>query len=159
MKEAVARRYTRLINENAELPDLILIDGGIGQVNVASKILKALNLDIPLIGLAEKNEEIYFPGNSTPLVLPRRSYALRLLQRVRDEVHRFSNTRVSKLNNKAKTTSIFEKLPHIGKKRAEYLLRHFSSIEELVKANIDDIRNCLHVSEKQAEEIKEACKR
>ena len=159
MKEAVARRYTRLINENAELPDLILIDGGIGQVNVASKILKTLNLDIPLIGLAEKNEEIYFPGNSTPLVLPRRSYALRLLQRVRDEVHRFSNTRVSKLNNKEKTTSIFEKLPHIGKKRAEDLLRHFSSIEELVKANIDDIRNCLHVSEKQAEEIKEACKR
>ena len=159
MKEAVARRYTRLINENAELLDLILIDGGIGQVNVASKILKALNLDIPLIGLAEKNEEIYFPGNSTPLVLPRRSYALRLLQRVRDEVHRFSNTRVSKLNNKAKTTSIFEKLPHIGKKRAEDLLRHFSSIEELVKANIDDIRNWLHISEKQAEEIKEACKR
>ena len=159
MKEAVARRYTRLINENAELPDLILIDGGIGQVNVASKILKTLNLDIPLIGLAEKNEEIYFPGNSTPLVLPRHSYALRLLQRVRDEVHRFSNTRVSKLNNKEKTTSIFEKLPHIGKKRAEDLLRHFSSIEELVKANIDDIRNCLHVSEKQAEEIKEACKR
>ena len=159
MKEAVARRYTRLINENAELPDLILIDGGIGQVNAASKILKALNLDIPLIGLAEKNEEIYFPNNSTPLVLPRRSYALRLLQRVRDEVHRFSNTRVSKLNNKEKTTSIFERLPHIGKKRAGDLLKHFSSIESLAQADIADIRNCLHVSEKQAEEIKEACKK
>ena len=158
MKEAVARRYTRLINENAELPDLILIDGGIGQVNVASKILKTLNLDIPLIGLAEKNEEIYFPGNSSPLVLPRRSYALRLLQRVRDEVHRFSNTRVSKLNNKAKTTSIFENLPHIGKKRASNLLKKFSSIEALAQADIVEIRNCIHVSEKQAEEIKEACK-
>ncbi len=158
MKEAVARRYTRLINENAELPDLILIDGGIGQVNVASKILKTLNLDIPLIGLAEKNEEIYFPGNSIPLVLPRRSYALRLLQRVRDEVHRFSNTRVSKLNNKAKTTSIFENLPHIGKKRASDLLKKFSSIEALAQADIVEIRNCIHVSEKQAEEIKEACK-
>lgn len=159
MKEAVARRYTRLINENAELPDLILIDGGIGQVNVASKILKTLNLDIPLIGLAEKNEEIYFPGNSTPLVLPRRSYALRLLQRVRDEVHRFSNTRVSKLNNKAKTTSIFEKLPHIGKKRSSDLLKKFSSIEDLAQADIDEIRKCLKISEKQAIEIKEACKK
>ena len=159
MKEAVSRRYTRLINENEELPDLILIDGGIGQVNVASKILKTLNLDIPLIGLAEKNEEIYFPGNSTPLLLPRRSYALRLLQRVRDEVHRFSNTRVSKLNNKEKTTSIFEKLPHIGKKRATNLLKKFSSIEALAQADIKEIRTCLHVSEKQAEEIKQACKK
>ena len=159
MKEAVARRYTRLINENAELPDLILIDGGIGQVNVASKILKTLNLDIPLIGLAEKNEEIYFPGNSTPLVLPRRSYALRLLQRVRDEVHRFSNTRVSKLNNKEKTTSIFEKLPHIGKKRASDLLKKFSSIKALGQADVAEIRNCLRISEKQAEEIKLACKK
>lgn len=159
MKEAVARRYTRLINENAELPDLILIDGGIGQVNVASKILKTLKLDIPLIGLAEKNEEIYFPNHSTPLVLPRRSYALRLLQRVRDEVHRFSNTRVSKLNNKEKTTSIFERLPHIGKKRASDLLKHFSTIESLAQANIDDIRSYIHVSEKQAEEIKKACKK
>jgi len=159
MKEAVSRRYTRLINENEELPDLILIDGGIGQVNVASKILKTLNLDIPLIGLAEKNEEIYFPGNSTPLLLPRRSYALRLLQRVRDEVHRFSNTRVSKLNNKEKTTSIFEKLPHIGKKRATNLLKKFSSIEALAQADIKEIRTCLRVSEKQAEEIKQACKK
>ncbi len=159
MKEAVTRRYTRLINENAELPDLILIDGGIGQVNVASKILKALNLDIPLIGLAEKNEEIYFPNNSTPLLLPRRSYALRLLQRVRDEVHRFSNTRVSKLNNKEKTTSIFENLPHIGKKRAIDLLKNFSSLEALAQADIKDIRNCIHVSEKQAEEIKQACRK
>ena len=159
MKEAVSRRYTRLINENEELPDLILIDGGIGQVNVASKILKTLNLDIPLIGLAEKNEEIYFPGNSTPLLLPRRSYALRLLQRVRDEVHRFSNTKVSKLNNKEKTTSIFEKLPHIGKKRATNLLKKFSSIEALAQADIKEIRTCLRVSEKQAEEIKQACKK
>ncbi|MGP1438353.1 MAG: excinuclease ABC subunit UvrC [Treponema sp.] len=159
MKEAVARRYTRLINENSELPDLILIDGGIGQVNVASKILKTLGLDIPLIGLAEKNEEIYFPGNSTPLVLPRRSYALRLLQRVRDEVHHFSNTRVSKLNNKAKTTSIFEKLPHIGKKRAGELLKRFSSIEALGQADIEEIRTCLHVSEAQAEEIRESCRK
>lgn len=159
MREAVSRRYTRLINENEELPDLILIDGGIGQVNVASKILKTLNLDIPLIGLAEKNEEIYFPGNSTPLLLPRRSYALRLLQRVRDEVHRFSNTRVSKLNNKEKTTSIFEKLPHIGKKRATNLLKKFSSIEALAQADIKEIRTCLRVSEKQAEEIKQACKK
>jgi len=81
------------------------------------------------------------------------------LQRVRDEVHRFSNTRVSKLNNKEKTTSIFEQLPHVGKKRASDLLKKFSSIKALGQADIVEIRNCLHISEKQAEEIKLACKK
>ena len=156
MREAVARRYTRLINEHLELPDLILIDGGIGQVNAAWKVLQALNIDLPIIGLAEKNEEIYFPHNSKPLVLPRRSYALRLLQRVRDEVHRFSNTRVSKMNSKAKTTSIFESLPHIGKKRAEKLIKTFSSMEELRNASVIDIKKAIGVSEKMIEEIKNA---
>lgn len=154
MQEAVARRYTRVINEGLDLPDLILIDGGKGQVNVAWKILKALNLNIPIIGLAEKNEEIYFPNSSNPLILPRRSYGLRLLQRVRDEAHRFSNTRVSKLNNKAKTTSIFEHLPHIGKKRASALLKKFSSLEALRDANTEEIKATINISCKMINEIK-----
>ena len=154
MKEAVSRRYTRLINEGRDLPDLILIDGGAGQVNAAWKVLQLLNLNIPLIGLAEKNEELYFPNNSTPLVLPRRSYALRLLQRVRDEVHRFSNSYVAKMNVKAKTTSVFEKLPHVGKKRASILMKKFFTFEELGKATTDEIRKAIHVSEREADEIK-----
>ncbi len=156
MKEAVSRRYTRLINEQLELPDLILIDGGLGQVNVAWNILQALELDIPIIGLAEKNEEIYFPGNSEALTLPRRSYALRLLQRVRDEVHRYCNSRIDKMNIKTKTTSIFEKLPHIGKKRAQLLIQKFETMEGLKNASIEDICNAIHVSKDVAIQIKEA---
>ena len=115
MKEATTRRYTRLLNEKAELPDLIMIDGGIGQVNAVKEVLTALDLDIPLVGLAEKNEELYRPGNSTPMVLPRRRDALRLLQRVRDETHRFATTQNQKLRSKENIVSRFEKLPNIGK--------------------------------------------
>ncbi len=156
MKEAVARRYTRLVNESADLPDLILIDGGKGQVNVAWKVLKALNLELPIIGLAERNEEIYFPNTSAPLILPRRSYALRLLQRVRDEVHHFCNSRISKMNNKEKTTSIFEKLPHIGKKRAVQLLKRFSTMQELKNASTEEIKQVVNIPQKMIEEIKDA---
>lgn len=99
MREATARRYTRLLNENAELPDLILIDGGIGQVNAVKGVLKSLDLDIPIIGLAKKDEELYLPNNSTPISLPKRSDALRLLQRVRDETHRFATSKQQKLRN------------------------------------------------------------
>ncbi|MBD5436825.1 MAG: excinuclease ABC subunit UvrC, partial [Treponema sp.] len=84
MREAVSRRYTRLLNEQSELPDLILIDGGIGQVNAVEGILHALNLEIPIAGLAKRDEEIWRPHASEPIQLPKRSDALRLLQRVRD---------------------------------------------------------------------------
>ena len=134
MREAVARRYTRLLNEAAELPDLIMIDGGIGQVNAAKAVLDALELDIPLVGLAEKNEELYRPHINKPIVLPRRSAALRVLQRVRDETHRFANTRNNRLRSKEELHLQFEQLPHIGEKRAARLLRSFSSIEKLAAA-------------------------
>ena len=159
MREAVARRYTRLINEQSELPDLILIDGGMGQVNAAWKILQALGLNIPLISLAEKNEEIYFPNNSEALILPRRSYALRLLQRVRDEVHHYCNSRIDKMNIKTKTTSVFEKLPHIGKKRAQVLIKKFATMEGLKNANTEEVSDALHVSKDVAMQIKEACEK
>lgn len=100
MREAAGRRYTRLLNEGSEMPDLILIDGGIGQVNAVQGVLDALELDIPIIGLAKRDEELYLPGNSTPISLPKRSDALRLLQRVRDETHRFATSKQQKLRNK-----------------------------------------------------------
>lgn len=156
MREAVARRYTGLINENASLPDLILIDGGLGQVNAAKNILDALEVNVPVIGLAEKNEEIYFPHNSTPQILPRRSAALRLLQRARDEVHRFSNTRTNRLNIKEKTKLSFEKLPHVGKKNAEKLLKAFGSMEKLKTAAGEEIASAIKISQAQAEELKTA---
>lgn len=100
MREAVTRRYTRLLNEQSDLPDLILIDGGIGQVNAVNNILKSLSLDIPILGLAKRDEEIYRPGCSTPISLPKRSDALHLLQRVRDETHRFATSKNQALRTK-----------------------------------------------------------
>ncbi|WP_371921917.1 excinuclease ABC subunit UvrC [Treponema sp. OMZ 798] len=153
MREVIARRYTRLVNEGADLPDLILIDGGLGQVNAASKIIKALDLGIPVIGLAEKNEEVYFPHNSEPLILPRRSDALRLLQRIRDEAHRFSNTRNNKLRRANKLKTEFENLPHIGKKRAHALLKAFDNMETLKTVTAQAIAEAVKISLKQAEEV------
>ena len=118
MREAATRRYTRLVNEQADLPDLILIDGGLGQVNAVEEILNSLGLDIPVAGLAKRDEEIYLPGNSTPINLPKRSDALRLLQRVRDETHRFATSRNQRLRTKENTDSIFLELPGVGEKRA-----------------------------------------
>lgn len=138
MREVTSRRYTRLLNEGAELPDLIMIDGGIGQVNAVKGVLDALGADIPIVGLAKEDEELYLPGNSTPIVLPRRSDALRLLQRVRDETHRFATTRNQKLRTKENTTLIFERLPGIGPRKAVAILEHFGSLEALARAVAED---------------------
>lgn len=134
MREAATRRYTRLLNEQAELPDLIMIDGGIGQVNAVEGVLSALELDIPIVGLAKRDEELYLPGESTPVCLPKRSDALRLLQRVRDETHRFATSRNQKLRTKENTISRFEKLPHIGKKRARIILEQWRTLENFAEA-------------------------
>ena len=168
MREATARRYTRLLNEQAELPDLILIDGGIGQVNAVQGILTALNLDIPVIGLAKQDEEIYLPGNSIPLKLPRRSDALRLLQRVRDETHRFATSRNQRLRTKENTVSIFRKLPHVGEQRARILLQTFISPVHLVASCTESARQgkpetapitaTLGVSPQQALDILAVCR-
>ena len=153
MKEAVSRRYTRLLNEQQDLPDLILIDGGIGQVNAAEGILQSLDLDIPIIGLAEKNEEIYLPGNSTPLILPRRSDALRLLQRVRDETHRFATSKNQKLRTKENTQSPLLQIPNIGEKRALLLQKEFTTLENLCNQEESKVAQLLHIKADEATNI------
>ena len=153
MKEAVSRRYTRLLNEQQDLPDLILIDGGIGQVNAAEGILQSLGLDIPIIGLAEKNEEIYLPGNSTPLILPRRSDALRLLQRVRDETHRFATSKNQKLRTKENTESPLLQIPNIGEKRALLLQKEFTTLENLCNQEESKVAQLLHIKADEATDI------
>lgn len=153
MREAATRRYSRLKNENAELPDLILIDGGIGQVNAVDGILKALDLDIPIAGLAKRDEEIWRPHASKPLCLPRRSDALRLLQRVRDETHRFATSRNQNLRTKENTVSVFAELPHVGEKREKLLLKEFTTIENLANAQESKIAQVLHVRAQEAGEI------
>ncbi len=153
MREAVSRRYTRLLNEQADLPDLILIDGGIGQVNAVEGILNSLGLNIPVAGLAKRDEEIYLPGNSTPICLPKRSDALRLLQRVRDETHRFATSRNQTLRTKENTNNIFEEISGIGKKRAKQLLFNFTTLENLANSEESKIAECLHICGEDAAEI------
>ncbi|MDD7415891.1 MAG: excinuclease ABC subunit UvrC [Treponemataceae bacterium] len=160
MREASSRRYTRLLNDNKPLPDLILIDGGIGQVNAVQGVLESLDLDIPIIGLAKRDEEIYLPHNSTPITLPKRSDALRLLQRVRDETHRFATSRNQNLRTKSNTVGDFPKLPHIGAKRAALLMANYGSIEGLVSGVQNDgilkLSQIACISENQAAEVYQA---
>lgn len=158
MREAASRRYSRLVNEKKPLPDLILIDGGIGQVDAVDGILKALDLDIPIAGLAKRDEEIWRPHASKPICLPRRSDALRLLQRVRDETHRFATSRNQNLRTKENTVSAFISLPHVGEKREKILIKTFSTLENLANAQEAEIAQALHVRSGEASEILLAAK-
>lgn len=158
MREATSRRYTRLLNEQADLPDLILIDGGIGQVNAVDQVLKSLNLDIPIAGLAKRDEEIWRPYAEKPISLPKRSDALRLLQRVRDETHRFATSRNQRLRTKENTVSIFLEIPGIGEKRARALTKTFTTLENMCAASESSVAQTLHVRANEATEIMLAAK-
>ncbi|WP_038073673.1 excinuclease ABC subunit UvrC [Treponema sp. C6A8] len=153
MREAVSRRYSRLLNEGQELPDLLLIDGGIGQVNAVDGILKALGVEIPIAGLAKRDEEIWRPYASEPIKLPRRSDGLRLLQRVRDETHRLATSRNQTLRTKENTDSIFLQLPGVGEKRAVQLQKAFTTLENLAAAEESAIAQAIHVRAQDAAEI------
>jgi excinuclease ABC subunit C len=129
VREAVARRYTRLVNEEAELPDLILIDGGAGQVSAAKEILDALGVDSDLAGLAKQNEEIWLPEKGEPIVLPKDSPALRVLVAVRDETHRFATGLNQKLRAADLRFGILEEIEGVGAARARRLMSAFGSLE------------------------------
>lgn len=138
-----------------QLPDLILIDGGKGQLNAACAELEKLGLTgIPIIGLAKEFEEIYRPGQSEPLRLPHESGALKLLQRVRDESHRFANTYNAKLRLKKISESILDEFPGIGENRKAALLKKFGSVQRLRLASTEEISNVSGFGGKAAEELK-----
>lgn len=158
MREATSRRYSRLVNEGKELPDLILIDGGIGQVNAVDGVLKSLGLDIPIAGLAKRDEEIWRPHTSEPVCLPKRSDALRLLQRVRDETHRFATSRNQELRTKENTITPFIKLPGIGAQKDKILMKKYGTLEELCKAPEAEIAELLHMRAAAASELLLAAK-
>lgn len=147
MKEAVGRRYARILAESKPFPDLIIIDGGKGQLGAAFEALTELGLTGPgfktekfaICGLAKRQEEVYFPGNSTPMFLPRRSEALLLLQHVRDEAHRFAVTYHRKLRAKRVVSSKLDSLKGLGAKRRKLLIDHFGSFEKIKKASLDEI--------------------
>ena len=135
MREVVARRYTRAVNDNRALPDLVLVDGGKGQVNAATKVLRALELgSVPVAGLAKRNEQVFVPGRSTPVALPDGSAALRLLQAARDESHRFANSFNRRLRGKRMSMSMLEAVHGIGRVRSRRLLEAFGSVSAMLAA-------------------------
>jgi len=154
IREVVARRYARQLNEKAKLPDLILIDGGKGQVSSAVSMLNALEAPpIPVVGLAKKHEELFLPEQSQPLVLPESSEALRMLQAVRDEAHRFATTFHKRIRATQVNTSVLESVRGIGKKRSQALLTAFGSLEEIRRQQPEAIARAASVSVEKAEEL------
>ena len=163
MAETVRRRYTRMKAETASgqrgkwsiVPDLILIDGGKGQLNAACEELNKLGLsNLPAVGLAKEFEEIYRPGESEPLRLSHDSGALKLLQRVRDESHRFANTYNAQLRLKKISESILDEFPGIGEQRKAALLKKFGSVHRLRLASVQDIAGVPGFGGKAAAELK-----
>ena len=154
MKEIVGRRYKRLVEENQKLPDLIIIDGGKGQLSNACEALRELNIygQIPIIGIAKKLEEIYYPEDPLPLLINKKSPGLMLLQQIRDEAHRFAVTFHRLKRSKSQINSELESLNGVGKKTIEMLLKEFKSIKKIKEASFDDIAKI--VGTKRAEIIK-----
>lgn len=142
MKEVITRRLAGTLRRTAafqELPDLILVDGGKGQLSSAVEVLEEIHEDVPMIGLAKQFEEIYKPGISEPVILPRSSKALQLLQRIRDEAHRFAITYHRNLRDKAMKASVLNKISGIGTKRKKALISYFGSVEKIKSATLDDL--------------------
>ena len=163
-REVLRRRFYRALEAEEgvaeelrwRLPDLVVIDGGIGQVNVAREVLDSLGLpDMPVIGLAKEREEVFLPGVGQPFILPANSQALYLLQRLRDEAHRFAITYHRKLRAKSQTKSVLDELPGVGPARKRALLRVFGSARQMRSATVDEIASVPGISRSLAEKIHE----
>ena len=146
MEEAVFRRYRRLLDEGQSLPQLIVIDGGKGQLSSAIKSLKLLGIDkqVTIIGIAKRLEEIYYPGDQYPLYLDKKSETLKIIQQLRDEAHRFGITFHRKKRSIATLASELESIQGIGKTSAEKLLRHFKSVKKIKEAPQEELLEILN---------------
>ncbi|MFX1426410.1 MAG: excinuclease ABC subunit UvrC [Promethearchaeota archaeon] len=139
MKEVLKRRYSMILKRNLELPDLIVVDGGKGQLNVGISVLQDLGLEIPIIGLAKKYEEIYIPYQKDPIVLPKNSSLLKLFQRIRDEAHRFAVRLHKKQRKKRLIGSILDDIEGVGPITRNKLLNHFGSVANIKEATIEEL--------------------
>lgn len=154
MHEAVKRRYTRVLRESKSVPDLILIDGGKGQLNAALTALREVGLDSqPIVALAKRLDEVFVPGYADPQNVPRDSAGLKLLQRVRDESHRFAVTFHRSLRAKQTLSSELDFIPGIGEKRKAALLKHFRSIDNIKAASVEELAGVNSISPKHARMI------
>ncbi|MBT8044457.1 MAG: excinuclease ABC subunit UvrC, partial [Verrucomicrobiae bacterium] len=180
MAEVVRRRYSRILSENnvaatessqesslealrrlaregkspLHLPDLVIVDGGKGQLSMAVRELQHLGLhDLPVIGLAKQREEIFRPGSSDPLTLSHDTGALKLMQRIRDEAHRFANNYNELLLRRRIRESLLDDCPGMSPKRKEALLRRFGSVKRIRKASIKELESVPGIGKKSAAEI------
>jgi len=141
MEEVVFRRYRRLLDEGEGLPQLIIIDGGKGQLSAAVSSLEKLGIAerVTVIGIAKRLEEIFFAGDPVPLYINKKSESLKLIQQARNEAHRFAITFHRDQRSKAFTQSALLDIPGIGEKRADELLRHFGSAKKVLNASEDEL--------------------
>ena len=184
MAEVIRRRYSRILQENAEaapdlvesqedvvatqrrianegrakivLPDLVIVDGGKGQLSSATRELQRLGLhELPIIGLAKQREEVFVPGKSEPILIPHERGALKLLQRIRDEAHRFANGYNELLYRRRMKESVLDDCPAVSPRKKQALLKKFGSVDRIRKATVAELAELPGISEKSAEAILE----
>ena len=171
MEEVLTRRFKRwqssqeAVNEPGKkldaafaiLPDLLIVDGGKGQLGRAVKVLEAFDLTgkVPVVGLAKQEEEVFMPGRSRSILLPRHSQGLYLIQRIRDEAHRFAITAHRKQRTKQGMASTLDKIPGIGPTRRKWLLTHFGSLQAIREASLEELTAAPGITPEIAQSIKD----
>jgi excinuclease ABC subunit C len=158
IREAVKRRYARLVREGQELPDLVLIDGGIGQVNAARGVMDELGIDCDVVGLAKREEEIWLPRAAAPIALSQRSEALKVLQYVRDETHRFATGLNQRLRSGDLYFPVLESIEGIGPKRAASIMKTYVTLERIAAAAPQEIAERCGVPAAAAKAAKSAAR-
>ncbi|MDR2397391.1 MAG: excinuclease ABC subunit UvrC [Spirochaetaceae bacterium] len=156
MREAVGRRYSRLLQEGKEPPDLVLVDGGIGQVNAAKGVLDALGLDCDVVGLAKRDEELWLPQKAEPIRLSKRSEGLKVLQFVRDETHRFATSLNQRLRSQDLSFPILESIDGIGPKRAARIMKTYGHIAAIAQVDPRSMAEACKISETLARTVRAA---
>jgi excinuclease ABC subunit C len=137
------------------MPDLVLIDGGKGQLNSALLTMKEAGVNVPVIGLAKENEEIFVPGRKNPVLLPKSSLGLQLLQRLRDEAHRFAISYFSNVHRRKSFASALDSVPGIGPRRKSALIRQFGSVQRIREASVEELAATTGMTREQVTKIKE----
>lgn len=159
MQEVIRRRFSRAQRDDATeewrtMPDLVIVDGGKGQLNAALEVLRALELEVAIVGLAKENEELFRPGLSAPVVLPRDAQSLFLVQRIRDEAHRFAVTFHRERRQKSEFKSALDELPGVGPRRKKALLRSFGSVKRIREATEEELCGVEGIGPALAKQIK-----
>jgi excinuclease ABC subunit C len=163
LRQALERRYTRVLSGEVPLPDLLFIDGGKGQLGAVAEIIQELGVSgVLLVGVAKGAdrkagmEQLFLLGRDTPIILPADSPALHLIQQIRDEAHRFAITAHRNRRARSRKRSVLEEIPGIGPKRRQQLLKQFGGLQELSRAGVEDIARVEGVSVRLAEQIYQA---